>query len=210
MNAFTGFLEFVFFSMLESYAIVAIMLAIFRFKASDYMWSIVLLTLTMSLQSYVLREELALSILVPIINLVLLTFFTMNVLRVPLIWSTLISAFGSVMTILFQVFLVAISGKPIEWFQEELYRVYVMQSVTGIIGIVIAFSLYKFGIGLSFSFEKHQPKWERSMLYSLVGVIVIGFVVLASQRSVYIDIVFLLITLLFFIFYTIRKETEND
>jgi hypothetical protein len=210
MDVLANFLEFLVYSMIESFAIVAVMLAIFRFKVTDYIWPTILLILTMSLQSYVLREELSLSTFVPIINLVLLTFFTMQFVKVPLIWSVLISSFGSVVTILLQVLIVALSGKPVEWFQTELIRGHFLQSMTGIVSCIIAYLLFKFGIGLSFSFEKLRFKWENFMIYTLIGVIVLGFGVLASQRTVFVDILFLLFALLFFVYYTIRKETRDD
>ncbi|WEK53985.1 MAG: hypothetical protein P0Y55_15680 [Candidatus Cohnella colombiensis] len=204
------FLKFVFFSMLESFAIVAIMLALFRFKVTNYIWPIVFLTLSMSLQSYVLREELALSSFVPIINLILLTFFTMQFVRVPMIWSILISTFGSVATILIQVLLVALSGNSVEWFRALTDREYLMQVLTFIVSSAIAYVLYKFGIGFSFAFEKLRFKWERLMIYTLLILIMVGFVILASQRSVYVDIGCLLFALFLFVFYTLRKEQEDD
>jgi hypothetical protein len=210
MDKLVEFTEFIVFSMIESFAITAVMLSIFRFKIADYLWAALLINLIMSLQSFVLREELSAAAIVPIINIVLLTFFAMIVVRVPMLWAVIMSFFGSVIVILMQVLIVAVSGQPVSWFQAEADRGYFLQTTTGVVMIATAYALYKFGIGFSFHFDNLRFKWERVIIYSLIGVMMIAFGVLASQREVYIDILFLLLALIFFTYYTFRKETEDD
>ncbi|MET3207645.1 UNVERIFIED_CONTAM: hypothetical protein ABIC26_000581 [Paenibacillus sp. PvR008] len=65
---------FLLFSTLEGVAVFALILSIFKVKMTPYVWQAIFVNLIMNLQSYLLREELSLDYLVPVINMLLFIF----------------------------------------------------------------------------------------------------------------------------------------
>lgn len=204
-------IKFVLFSMIESFAVTVIMLTLFRYKIWDYIVPLLMLSLIMSLQSLVLRD-LSIAPFVPLINILLLTFFAVWILRIPMIWSIIISFSGYVATVLLQVIIVAVSDGYLtpKAIQANPVNGYILQVLTGVIMFVISQILYKYGIGTAVQFEKFRFKWERNLLLFLIVVLMVSLTVLFYYREVCIDLIFLLLALIFFTYYTIRKETEQN
>lgn len=65
--------------------------------------------LLMDLQSFYLREDLQTPAFVPLINILLFTLLLATVMKIPLVWSGIISVTGYFLYVLLQVLIVQLS-----------------------------------------------------------------------------------------------------
>ncbi|MEK0313755.1 hypothetical protein [Cohnella sp. 56] len=205
------FIKFVIFSMIEVFGALTIILALFRYKVVHYLVPAIAVDFVMALQSYTLREELTLSYLSPAINLLLITVFVWLIVRVPLLWSFVVSLLGYIVSVLMQALIIVLSFGYLSPAAAQVMPVrgYILQSITGVVLFVIAQYLYKRGLGLSFRFDPLRHKWERVMVIGFIVVMVVAFSVMLYYREVYFDLLLLLVSLLFFAYYLINKEMQR-
>lgn len=110
---------FMVFSNLEAFAWCALCMSIFRFKTSDYAWQILVVVTLMNLQSFVLRNELSLSYLVPLINILFITFLFSTIVRVSLLGSLTIASAGLVVFGFIQTALaIVLLGQLAQWMHQ--------------------------------------------------------------------------------------------
>lgn len=201
---------FVFFSTIETLSLYALMMSLFRMKMLDYIWPALFIILLMNLQSYVLRNELSLSYLVPLIGILILTFMFTTVVKIPVVWSLIVTISGYVLFGIIQSLIVAIVFGSISNAQSTLTNGYILQSVTGTIILFFSWAMYQFGIGFSFDFEKLRIKWERAVVVTLILVFLLSISAILYYKEVWMNILFFTVTLLFLLYYAIRKEKEYD
>lgn len=206
------FVKFVGFSMIEVLGAIAIVLALFRYKLKDYILPALAIDFIMAIQSFSLREELSFGIAAPLINVILLSLFIYSSVKIPLLWSFVVSCAGYIVSVLFQAVTIALSAGFLTPSNVTAIpeRGYILQVWTGIALIVIAHLLYRYGIGLSFTFEKLRFKLEKTMVIAVIVILLISFSVMFYYRTIYFDLVILLMSLVLLGYYLIKKETEND
>lgn len=197
-----------FFSTIEAFAWVSLSMAVFRFKASDYIWQILLIITLMNLQSFVLRNELSLSYLVPLINILFITFLYATIIRVSFLGSLTISVVGIAGFALIQWLIAIILFGSIDAIDDSLEKGYALQATSALLVIPLGRFLYKYGYGFSYDFEKFRLKHERLIVISTI-IAFVAFVTIVLYLNEVWSVIFLLtVSLLFFLRYAVQKERE--
>lgn len=202
-------IRFLLFSTMESFAAFSLMLSIFRLKATDYAWQAIVVMLIMSAQSYVLREELALAVIVPIISILLYVFLITTVVKVPILWSSIITIIGfSIYGVIQSIILkVVFQNVPTEQLQGSAQGA-LLQAVTSAAVLLLSWVLYKFGIGFMADFEKLRFKWEHFIVGGLIVFSLIAVTIMLYYNDVWLNIVFFALASGMFLYYAFKKEDE--
>lgn len=201
---------FMFFSTLEGVGLTALMLSIFRFKLTKFIWPALSTILIMNLQSYVLRNEFSLSFLVPIINVFLFILFITIVLKQPLIGAAIITLTGYFAFGLLEVSLLHIMFGSISELDSSIINGYILQTTSFVIDTFLAWFLYRHGKGFSFDFEKLRFKRESLLLVVAILLTIIAFIIIMYQLNLNAIGTFFLITLAVYLYYAIKKEREDN
>lgn len=201
---------FMFFSTIEGVGIFTMMMSFFRLKATDYLWQALFIVLMMNLQSYVMRNDFSLAYLVPIINIFLLVLLLVTVVKISLIWATIITISGYLAFAFIQMLLVITVFGSIENATSTLFNGYSVQTMSGMLSIALAWFLYKFGIGFMFDFERLRLRWEGTLVVLLIVLALFLFSFIVYKNEVKLYFVFLPVALFFLLYYAIRKEKMND
>lgn len=198
------------FSTIEGVGIFALMMSFFRLKAVDYIWPALFVILLMNLQSYVLRNELSLPMFVPIINVLLFIILLTTVIRIPIIWASIVTISGYLAFALIQIIVISLFFGSMGDAQSSLFNMYSGQTMSGMVSIILAWFLYKFGIGFMFDFERFRMRWEGTCVIALIllAIFLFSFTVYINEISLY--FVFLPIALVFLLYYAVWKEKMND
>lgn len=198
------------FSTLETMSAFALMLATFRIKVKNYIWPGLFVSLLMNLQSYLMREEASMAALAPALSTILFILLITTVVKVPVMWSSIIAILGTfsytvVQTIILFVFFQGVDTSTLATSVEGS----ALQAVTSIVALGVTYFLLKFKIGFTADFEKFRFKWEH------IGVVAfVVFSLLASTLMFYINNMFLVIVHMalavgMILYYAIRKEREE-
>ncbi|WP_019909608.1 hypothetical protein [Paenibacillus sp. HW567] len=201
---------FMFFSTIEGVGIFAMMMSFFRLKATDYTWPALFIILLMNLQSFVLRNDLNLSFLVPIINIMLFIFLLTVVIRIPIIWSSIIAIFGYLAFSIIQVLLVLLFFGSISHSQTSVINEYGGQFISGSTSIFLAWFCFKLGIGFTFDFERLRLRWEGTLVALLIVIFFLLFSLIMYKNEIGWYIFFFISAFAFLMYYSIRKEKMND
>ncbi|NUU74787.1 hypothetical protein [Paenibacillus xylanilyticus] len=202
--------RFLLFSTLETMSAFALMLAIFRLKVKNYIWPGLFVSLLMNLQSYLMREEASMSALAPAISTVLFILLITTVVKVPVMWSSIIAILGTFSYTVVQtaIMLLFFRGVPTESLATSVEGS-ALQAASSVVALGVTYFLLKFKIGFAADFEKFRFKWEH------VGVVAfIIFSLLASTMMFYLNnmllvIVHMVLAVGLFLYYAIRKEKEE-
>ncbi len=210
MSDLYEFISFIGFSTFEALSWVAITLTIFRFKFSEYWLPALVICFFMNIISFFLRDVLDVGFVSPIINIVFIALLFCIFVKASAIWSFLISTGGMVVFVIIQSLIIAASfgALSISEIDASPMRGYILQSITGCVVFTISHFMYKFGYGLTFEFEKFRFKWERLLILTVLTVLTVAFAILFYNKEIYINILFLLLALAFFIYFTFKKEAE--
>jgi len=205
MGTFLGYMSF---SMIEGLAVYALILSIFRFPFMKFIWPIVLIITVTNLQSFFIRDELQLTAISPIINLIITILFLAIFMRIPIIWSMVMAITGYIAFILIQTSVILFSDGylSLSQAQEFVWKGYLIQLITGAIGIAIGWLLYKFGFGFSFEFEKLRFKRERILIISLLVGFLIALGVMMYFRAIFTNFLLFAVALFIFLSYSLRKD----
>ncbi|MEJ9159092.1 hypothetical protein [Paenibacillus graminis] len=207
-------LGFVFFSTLEFIAIYFIICALFRLNPSEIIFPALFIILLMDLQSFFLRKDLELPSFAPLINIILFILLFTTMTRIPLVWSAIISLMGYFAFVLLQVGLVQLSFGYLTVSELELsshpQKGYFLQSLSSVLGIGGARMFYMLGGGFTFEFEKLRLKREKFYVFTLIVISLFSTIGLLYSRNNLTDILSVTIALLFFSYFTIKKEKERD
>ncbi|WP_339273590.1 hypothetical protein MKY59_20920 [Paenibacillus sp. FSL W8-0426] len=187
---------FLLFSTLEVLAVFVFMMAIFRENPMDFIWQTVVVSILMGLQSHFLRG-LELGYLATVINLLCYVLFLATIVRLPLIWSAIISCTGFFLYGIVQAILFNVVGGEL------------LQLVTSILFLVLSYGLYRFGFGFTADYDLLRFRWEKIMV---VSVILVAFVLLAITMYIqesWANILFFGASSVLFLYYAVRKERED-
>lgn len=205
------FVYFMFFSTIEAMSLTAILLSLFRFKITDFIWQSLLVCLVLNGLSFILREELNLESLSPVVNLLLLVCFVVIFVQVPLLWSFVMCITGfTVFVVISTIVIILLFGvESLSTITEDPAKSYISQAVTGAVTFAIAYVLYRFGWGLAYSFEKVRFKWEKYFMMVLIAIMTATFGLLLYYKVVYLVIMITFFGFLFFFTYTMQKEVAS-
>lgn len=187
---------FLLFSMIEMFGAFVFMMVLFRENPMEYTWQAAVIAVLMGLQSYFLRG-IDLGFIAVVINILFYVLLLAAVVRLPLIWSAIIACAGFFPYAFAQAAL-------FELFQGEL-----LQLITSISFMIVAYILYRFGIGFEANYSLLRFRWEKIM----VVLVVVGAFALTAitmyQKAVWINILFFGAASSLFLYYAIRKEREE-
>ncbi|WP_342414573.1 hypothetical protein NST83_13435 [Paenibacillus sp. FSL R10-2782] len=201
-------IRFLLFSNVETFAAFVLMLTIFRIRALDFVWPALFIGLIMNLQSLVLREETSLSFFAPTINIILFTLLITTVVRMPIIWSAIISITGTFLYTLFQAIIIVMIFGTLTSDMETSPEGSLAQAVTSAWVLAISWLLYKFKIGFTADYESLRFRWE----HVLVVILIIG-VLAASTFMFYVNnfplsILFIALASGMFLYYALKTERD--
>ncbi|TKH43418.1 hypothetical protein C1I60_14060 [Paenibacillus terrae] len=203
---------FITFSVVESFAAFVLTLTIFRLKALDFQWQALVVSLLMSCQSFVLREELDLAFLAPVINILLMVLLITTVVKVPLIWSGILSVTGFFVYTLVQTILLVLmySDVPMSELQGGTAMGSLLQAITSAVVLIASGLLYKFGIGFIAPFDKLRFKWEQNLVVVVIIGALVTVTVIAYLNDVWLNIAYFAMAAGLFLYYALKKEREYD
>ena len=73
---------FMVFSTLETLAIYSLIMTLLRFKTTEYIWQALLVMVLANLQSYIMRNELSLDFLAPLITVMIFVFLFSAIIKI--------------------------------------------------------------------------------------------------------------------------------
>lgn len=206
------FLLHMFFSTIEGLSVYAISLYFFRYDLKKYLVPVLLVVTLFNLISFGLGFEPEFTDLSPIVGIIVTVLFLAVSVKIPIVWAMIVGVGGYFAFGLLQVSIVLLSGGylSIEQVQTVLFKGYLLQTLTGFIGIYIPYLAYKFGYGFSFEFRPLAKKWETVLIVALIlgSIVWLAFLLYVKHAPV----IFLLFfgALMLFLYYAIRKEREED
>lgn len=208
MGTFLGYMSF---SLIEGLAVYALIFSIFRVPFMRFFWPVVLMVTVTNLQSFFIRDELQLTAISPIINLIITILFLAIFVRIPIIWSMIMTVTGYIAFTLLQTSIILFSNGylSVDQIQEFVWKGYLLQLITGVIGIAIGWVLYKFGFGFSFEFEKLRFRRERVLIIVLQLVFLIALGAMMYFRVVFTNFLILAVALFIFLSYSLRKDQSE-
>jgi len=202
---------FMLFSILEGLAIYALIFYIFRFNFTRYFRHSVAMIVLMSLQSFLFREELALSFLAPVVFVVFSILFFATIIRIPFLWSCIMAVTGYLAYGLVQTLIVFLSFGYFSIDRVESMPVigYGLQLVSSIISIAAGRLLYRKGIGFSFEFERLRFRLEKYVVALLIAAAIISLGIMMYYKSIYTNLLVFFASLFIFLYYSVRKESAE-
>lgn len=202
---------FLLFSTIEGIAVLSVALYLFRVKVTKHIWSIVIMSLLISFQNYVIRDMLALVEISPIINLLLTVLFFKTVIRIPLFWSAVITVTGYISYALIQssVLLLSFGYFTIEKVSGHSVEGYELQLISSLLALGGSWFIYSRGLGFTFEFEKLRFKWERIAVLTLITFFALGLCIMMYFQDIKANFVIILFSLAVFLYYALRKEVEE-
>lgn len=197
------------FSTAEAMAAFFLMTAIFRLKGIDHAWQALFVSLIMNLQSYMIREETSLSYLAPIVNILLFTFLLATVVKVPILWSSIISIAGVFLYGAVQAILLVTVFKGDSTNLQNSSQGALLQALTSALVFLLSWFLYRFRIGFTFDFEKLRMKWEHTIVAILIvmSLAAAAFVMYAADLGLI--IIYFALAAGMFLYYALKKEREE-
>lgn len=201
---------FLLFSTIEGAGILFIMMAIFRMNPLEYIWPSLFIILLMSLQSFVLRNELELSYMVPVINILFFILLLTTVTKTPVLWSGIIAILGYIAFAIVQTVVVFTVFGSIANAQATLFHGYSTQTMTAILLILISWVMLKNRMGFTFEFERLRLKRENTIVIVLMLIFLIIFSIIMIRQDIWLNIVFFGAALMMLIYYAVREEHFYD
>jgi hypothetical protein len=209
-----NFISYIFFSMVETASFFVFMQYIFRFRPRPYLRESLIVSLVVSVLSFLIREELNIKDYFPFIVLAVFILYVKFVMRVTLFWAILMATISYVLFLIIQAGIVlayiSIRGIALEDIQKISIDQFIGQTITGSILYGISMLLFKKGYGFSFSFEKFRFRGE-DILVSIIVVVTFGAIgILFFLNNLLVATAVLLILAAVLLYYGLRKERSYD
>lgn len=201
---------FMFFSTIEAFSLYYLIMCLFRFKWKWYVWQVLFFILAMNLQSYFLRNDLSMANVAPIISIILFTIFFTSIVKLPLIFSILVTIAGYAIFAVTQTSIVLMFFGSIVAIDTSVANGYLLQLISSAVLIIGAYFLYHMGKGFNFEFEKLRFKSEDVVLTVIIIGFLLGISTLLYYKEIYMNILVFFLLTMFFLHYSFKKEREND
>ncbi|GGG20878.1 hypothetical protein GCM10010916_42010 [Paenibacillus abyssi] len=205
-----NFLGFMLFSTIEGLSIFALSLYVFRFDFKRYFWHSLIIIEIINFQNYLTRAEIeSLSYIAPVINLLVSVLFFRTIVRIPILLSFIMTIVGYAGFIVIQSLLLSVLF-TIEEAQTDLLKGYIIQLLTGVIVTLIGWLLYRRGSGFTFDFERLRFKWEHALVIVSISIFIILLGLMMYILNVFANLVGFMVALTVFLYYSIRKEADEN
>lgn len=194
---------------LETLAVFMLMLAIFRLGLKYYIWPGLFIGLLMNFISLLLRKELSMPFLMPTISTVFYILLLNTVVRVPLIWASIIAVIGMFLYTGFQgiVILTVVGTNPFEIAPTGLGIE--IQLICIAVTFLVVFILDKFKIGFIADFDNLRFKWEHVLVAIFILAALMACTVVMFFNNLLLIVLFLALAAAMFLYYAIIKEREE-
>lgn len=207
----SNFLLFMVFSTIEGLSIYAISMYVYRIDLKKYIWYSLIIINIINLQNFFAREELAGSaaILAPIANLLITVLFLVTIVRIPLIWSAVMTITGYAAFMLIQTALVFGVFGNVQALSENPWNGYMLQLLTGGICLIASNVLYRLGYGFTFDFEKIALWKERYFVILIIIIFATAICWMMINGNLYINLLGFLACFLVFLCYSFKREEHH-
>lgn len=196
------------FSTIETLALYYLIMSLYRFKWRWYIWQVLFVILLNNLQSYLLRNELGMSNVAPLVLILIFIMFFTAVVRMPLVLSIIATISGYAMFAVIQTIIVLLVFGSISNI-TGVAEGYFLQLMTAVV-VFAAFSyIYRKGKGFTFDLDKLRFKLEDILLSVLIFGFVIGVSVLLYYNDILLNVLIFLVMSAFLLYYSTRKERED-
>jgi hypothetical protein len=198
----------------------AIMSALFQLRFRRHVWTITVLSLLNSIINYLIYFHIeGLGYMVPIISVLITFLYLAVVVKIPTIWSFVVTVAGGVIFPL--VIQLGIIFGSLGFFapselRDHIWKNYALDITSGLIFGILAFFLYFQGWGFKFDFEKIRLKWERYIVITISTLAILclpAAIAFTHINNFTLNLTFLSISsILVFIFllgYSIKKERDE-
>ncbi len=199
-------IRFVFFSSIEYLAIFTLMLSIFRLKPFEYIGTVSFVFLIMSLISFALRWEFQLSFVVPMVGVISYILILATVVRIPLLWSSIIAVSGLFIYGIIQGLIILVFFGSYTSSMQYSSTGTLIQIVSIVITLGICYILNFFKFGFIADFEKFKFKFEHITIVVFTLIALISISALMYYNNLFYIIIFLLLLAGIFIYYSLLKE----
>ncbi|CAH1191217.1 hypothetical protein PAECIP111892_00548 [Paenibacillus auburnensis] len=200
---------FMFFSTIETVSLYYLIMTLFRFKWRAYLWPAMFIILINNLQSYLLRNELDLANISPLITIMVFIFFFAAVVRMPFVFSVIATISGYVIFAVIQSALVLLMFGSLSQVENHTINGYILQTASAAVVFAVFWFAYRKGKGFTFDMEKLRFKLEDIVLTVLIIIFLIGISVLLVYKNLWIDIAFFIVMSAFLLYYSTKKERED-
>lgn len=202
-------LRFIFFSVVETFALLSLMVSIFRISPRPYIWQSLFLLLIMNLFSYLVRAE-DLSYLAPAMNTILYILIITVIMRIPILWSAIMAASGMILYTLLQAGVILTLYGSFSTDMQYSMQGTIVQIVSSILTFGIVYVLLYFHIGFTADFEKLRFKLEHILILIFIVGALITISMLMYFNNLYYMIIFTFLLGGVLIYYSVRKEIQYD
>ncbi|WP_082451757.1 hypothetical protein [Paenibacillus ihuae] len=162
-----------------------------------------------NLQSYLLRNELDMANISPLVTIIVFIFFFAAVVRMPFVFSVIATISGYVVFAVIQSSLVLLMFGSLSQVENHTINGYMLQTASAAVVFVIFWFAYRKGKGFTFDMEKLRFKLEDIVLTVLITIFLIGISVLLVYKNLWIDIMFFIVMSAFLLYYATKKERED-
>lgn len=200
---------FMFFSTIETLSLYYLIMSLFRFKWTRHLWPAMFIILLNNLQSYLLRNELHLANISPLITVIVFILFFAAVVRMPFIFSVIVTVSGYVIFAVIQTALLLLMFGSLSQVDNHRANGYMLQTATAAVVFAIFWFAYRKGKGFTFDIEKLRFKLEDILLTALIIIFLIVISVLLLYRNLTVDIVYFFAMSAFLLYYSTIKERED-
>lgn len=203
------FILFMLFSTIEGIAVYAMALYVFRFDLRKYIWHCLIIIEIINVQNYLTRVEVeSLAFFAPVANLLITILFLTTIVRIPLLWSSVVSGLSYAFYVSVQSVFIVMTFS-LEEIRTDPVKGYIVQLVTGLIGIGIGYALYRRGYGFTFDFTNTRMRREKYILVTLIVMFLVMIAVASYLLDIYIGTFGFMAALLIFLIYSIKKEASD-
>lgn len=207
---------FLFFSMLEWFALILLTFAMYRFEVRDSIGQILFASFLLSFFSYTLFNVLDLRQFATLIQPIVVFVFFWQMFKFPVFYAGLCVVNGYLGYCLVVSLLYGILGQFGITVTPSTPTSYVIQSLTAVIVLIIIYVILKNRLGFSFIHQRQLTKVYlsgtnlRLLLLTLVGYTVLtSFNILYSMNHTYIIITLATISFGCLQYWTFKKEYET-
>jgi len=200
---------FMLFSTFETLAIYSLIMTLLRYKTTAYIWQALFFMILANIQSYIMRNELHMDFLAPLITVLIYVFLFAAIIKIPVIWSAICTIIGYMLYALIQtIYLTTIFGS-IDSVQTVLSHGYILQILSAATGLLLSWIMYRLGLGFRYDLEKLRFRFEHILLIALIIVVLVLIAILFYMNKLWLDLLFFGVTFGIFLYYAFHTE-ERD
>lgn len=205
-------ISFMFFSVIETFAIYFLIMCLFRFKWQEFGWHALCLALLITVQSYILRHNYELGNLMPLVTMILFVLFFAAVARMPFIFSIFITVVGYAGFAVVQCLLAILFFGSISAISDSASNGYVLQLATSAVIFPVMYLLFRLGYGFTFDImmNKLRFKFDDIMVIIMILLFFISVTSVLYANRLYVVTLFFIATSAALLYYAIRKQRHQE